>query len=186
MWGATAFFTVDKQVGYISIHAPRVGRDVLVTPQKAAKALFQSTRPVWGATLLPWYIMWVENISIHAPRVGRDNGFASIVSVMVHFNPRAPCGARPPKGARMDGGNEFQSTRPVWGATVTGLTFEQAFGISIHAPRVGRDAGRVFGTVAGSISIHAPRVGRDKTDTVDINTYDDFNPRAPCGARQQI
>ena len=34
----------------------------------------------------------------------------------------------------------FQSTRPVWGATVCALKKIFAAGISIHAPRVGRDA----------------------------------------------
>ncbi len=34
---------------------------------------------------------------------------------------------------------QFQSTRPVWGATGKYLSDNQAFVISIHAPRVGRD-----------------------------------------------
>ena len=33
----------------------------------------------------------------------------------------------------------FQSTRPVWGATYTYLTYARGRSISIHAPRVGRD-----------------------------------------------
>ena len=55
----------------------------------------------------------------------------------------------------------FQSTRPVWGATKKrGLTKSQII-ISIHAPRVGRDAGEIIVATADGISIHAPRVGRD-------------------------
>ena len=34
---------------------------------------------------------------------------------------------------------EFQSTRPVWGATEEMPAVEEMFEISIHAPRVGRD-----------------------------------------------
>ena len=37
------------------------------------------------------------------------------------------------------GNNEFQSTRPVWGATEAKDTLVAAINISIHAPRVGRD-----------------------------------------------
>ena len=74
----------------------------------------------------------------------------------------------PVRGATMDkaaaaGNNEFQSTRPVWGATVQADDTEFLVRISIHAPRVGRDATRK----------HGCRTGRD------------FNPRAPCGARQK-
>ena len=102
----------------------------------------------------------------------------------------------------------FQSTRPVWGATICriwttssrrnfnprapcgarpyGIPLEiQLNGISIHAPRVGRD---LYGqaSVAGCIiSIHAPRVGRDTNLVNAQKRGDNFNPRAPCGARLQ-
>ena len=61
----------------------------------------------------------------------------------------------------MGGGDEFQSTLPVWGATLTRARVGGHVGISIHAPRVGSD-----GIVAElereiEISIHAPRVGSD-------------------------
>ena len=80
---------------------------------------------------------------------------------------------------------KFQSTRPVWGATLHPLPVIDNYhnfnprapcgarlgadertrlpdNISIHAPRVGRDviAARIHDV--GIISIHAPRVGRDK------------------------
>ena len=80
----------------------------------------------------------------------------------MHFNPRAPCGARllwfkystefiyfnprAPCGARL-------------GQTVGGVTY---YNISIHAPRVGRDDEDDWPRMqAWPISIHAPRVGRD-------------------------
>ena len=102
----------------------------------------------------------------------------------------------------------FQSTRPVWGATNSAKMGDASVTISIHAPRVGRDAqadqagGRIL------ISIHAPRVGRDFNRRVyaDVQRFQytrpvwgatgkmrtraktrrNFNPRAPCGARQGI
>ena len=78
-------------------------------------------------------------ISIHAPRVGRDSNSWS----MSVFS------------------NVFQSTRPVWGATIKPFFTVTSITISIHAPRVGRDAMAKELGLIHVISIHAPRVGRD-------------------------
>ena len=146
----------------ISIHAPRVGRDCGYGRQTVRYVIFQSTRPVWGATNLSFSQMssmlfqstrpvWgatvtagirftANSISIHAPRVGRDSDCHRPQRLRMHFNPRAPCGARQkiweypqaeryfnpraPCGARpyrrslSIRGLSFQSTRPVWGATI--------------------------------------------------------------------
>ena len=56
----------------ISIHAPRVGRDMHTHPIRQIGDAFQSTRPVWGATVLRDALQDAFFISIHAPRVGRD------------------------------------------------------------------------------------------------------------------
>ncbi len=58
-------------------------------------------------------------------------------------------------------------------------------GVSIHAPRVGRDERYAKGNVPASIvSIHAPRVGRDVQRWCWRIHYHSFNPRAPRGARR--
>ena len=44
---------------------------------------------------------------------------------------------------------------------MTGLTFREMFGISIHAPREGRDGNVANKIPVIKISIHAPREGRD-------------------------
>ena len=103
----------------------------------------------------------------------------------VYFNPRAPCGARPGAGGDYPGQ-----------------------GISIHAPRAGRDRkksrtknlalyfnprapcgarrrARGMSSRRVSISIHAPRAGRDRTTPFRFGAPYYFNPRAPCGARQE-
>ena len=160
---------------------------------------------MWGATHGLVLDVWHGVISIHAPRVGRDQGRATIRPLMYfnprapcgarlrhmlrekaprNFNPRAPCGARPPRGAtsrrladisihaprvgrdngRLNpskGMKRFQSTRPVWGATVYIFAEHYVNKISIHAPRVGRDWARHVLAGVKVISIHAPRVGRD-------------------------
>ena len=77
------------------------------------------------------------------------------------FNPRAPCGARLALLSAATSGRKFQPTRPLRGAT------SGAF----PAPRLGR------------ISTHAPLAGRDKTVQRLLNWTQNFNPRAPCGAR---
>ena len=92
---------------WISIHAPRVGRDLLTQAMEDVVMLFQSTRPVWGATLpvgFPYKDTWHFNprapcgarrdivaqnwydydISIHAPRVGRDGKFDDFTPSNLH------------------------------------------------------------------------------------------------------
>ena len=69
--------------------------------------------------------------------------------------------------------------------------------ISTHAPLAGRDvtlryAVRGFfisthlrkARPAGHISTHAPLAGRDRKTSASWKARSDFNPRAPCGARQ--
>ena len=56
----------------------------------------------------------------------------------------------------------FQSTLPVWGATLGSPMRKPCFlSISIHAPRVGSDLANRRFVSYGGISIHAPRVGSD-------------------------
>ena len=108
-------------------------------------------------------------------------------AILNYFNPRAPCGARPAKGVGTFGTSLFQSTRPVWGATVVCRSPANTPMISIHAPRVGRDL-RCLPCSASqcTISIHAPRVGRDDITGFSNAASKNFNPRAPCGARRPL
>ena len=117
---------------------------------------------MWGATAIPR-----EEIS----RVG-------------YFNPRSPCGERRKFSISPMRFRLFQSTLPVWGATLILCIIPHGIEISIHAPRVGSDfIGRmpiisltlfqstlpVWGATFSVrnlflrriISIHAPRVGSD-------------------------
>ena len=170
----------------ISIHAPRVGCDP--PPQRSPGPAvdfnprtpcgvrrpfgllhlpiwaFQSTHPVWGATSTPATAAWMDG----------------------DFNPRTPCGVRLLFFAGIILPLLFQSTHPVWGATGAAGPPGRGGGISIHAPRVGCD--RHCGPIGGCpvISIHAPRVGCDASGSGKRYEYGDFNPRTPCGVRQQI
>ena len=173
---------------YISIHAPRVGRDEIADVEIMLEQIFQSTRPVWGATWTQgrppaistfqstrpvWgattdasAVIATINISIHAPRVGRDGQGAKSAEFGYDISIHAPRVGRDvgkPVGGKPVNG--FQSTRPVWGATG-----------DVHVRGLGQ-----------SISIHAPRVGRD---AIALTSYSkaktNFNPRAPCGARRSL
>ena len=58
--------------------------------------IFQPTRPLRGATYVGYYRLINGAISTHAPLAGRDDDDRIIIDNIGNFNPRAPCGARPP------------------------------------------------------------------------------------------
>ena len=101
-------------------------------------------------------------ISIHAPHAGRDLYFFHAVSFPVHFNPRAPCGARP----HFAGYNIL----PVI--------------ISIHAPHAGRDQMSYSPLRASRYFNPRAPCGARLSSADTIHFISDFNPRAPCGARR--
>ncbi len=169
---------------FVSIHAPRTGRDVspINTP------------------------VFEKNVSIHAPRTGRDSRGDGGVCIGQCFNPRAPNGARLKKNQGDQMPRVFQSTRPERGATIALPGTWGLLRVSIHAPRTGRDAlwdpdHRIphrfqstrperGATVRASslfsqavVSIHAPRTGRDLSRPFKGRLQACFNPRAPNGAR---
>ena len=55
--------------------------------------------------------------------------------------------------------------------------------VSIHAPRAGRDDGDLRQRSGAVVSIHAPRAGRDTRRRATSARRSGFNPRAPRGAR---
>ena len=116
VWGATAVAVNPALQGCISIHAPRVGCDSVISPafyevhhfnprtpcgvrpdawkQAYQYTAFQSTHPVWGATCTPSNCVYSE-------------GFQSTHPVWGATRSQSPV-----KTPRI-----FQSTHPVWGAT---------------------------------------------------------------------
>ena len=122
---------------------------------------FQSTLPVWGATAAAGLSQRKLAISIHAPRVGSDDLHAVVLHHQLNFNPRSPCGERLIPPFKVYIYCSFQSTLPVWGATILGTSSGEIRAISIHAPRVGSDTVKGDTKTKQNISIHAPRVGSD-------------------------
>ena len=80
----------------ISIHVPREGHDQQ-RPQRQFGRLFISIHvPREGHDEPCGLAVVFFNISIHVPREGHDNVlFRKPASAFLHFNPRAPRGARP-------------------------------------------------------------------------------------------
>ncbi len=146
---------------------------------------FQSTPPVWGATGHHDSGCTALGISIHAPRVGGDRPHGRRFQRGHYFNPRPPCGGRLPRGEVMMMFGSFQSTPPVWGATMRICEFLGCSPISIHAPRVGGDISWHRANHSNyMISIHAPRVGGDLVRLRWFSPFSaNFNPRPPCGGR---
>ena len=196
--------------------------------------LFQSTHPVWGATASSKRgCRRSKNFNPRTPCGVRHVPYAAREAMLDHFNPRTPCGVRRCLLRRVQVGHTqisihaprvgcdvsfseaaklpilFQSTHPVWGATVQAAPPAHSIDISIHAPRVGCDpplghGGKlqelfqsthpVWGATVQAappahsidISIHAPRVGCDSTRAVELAMMSYFNPRTPCGVRRLV
>ena len=102
-------------------------------------------------------------ISTHAPLAGRDYGSDLIRKLATIFQP----------------------TRPLRGATRAFKYTAVNEKISTHAPLAGRDyRGGQFIIWDIGISTHAPLAGRDSSSWRYKCGIRYFNPRAPCGARQ--
>ena len=184
MRGATVVFIVPYSYSMVSIHAPHAGRD-------------------WHIILLG-ILFWCFN-----PRApcGARHPLTDSTDGTKRFNPRAPCGARPLFRLCRNTFPEFQSTRPMRGATSTvrptpprtmfqstrpmrGATLRRSArrihaDVSIHAPHAGRDPCCMVTVLSGLVSIHAPHAGRDDATSSASRWSPRFNPRAPCGARRQ-
>ena len=83
------------------------------------------------------------------------------------------------------GDTQFQSTRPVRGATSRSRNQAAPISISIHAPRAGRDwVTTVFRARVAEFQSTRPVRGATPASVVGHGDRKDFNPRAPCGARR--
>ena len=161
MRGATVADQLDSPNGAVSIHAPHAGRDFLLPSYRRRRTGFNPRAPCGARRPFAFSPTPVTSFNPRAPCGARR----PVSTSPIHdgcFNPRAPCGAR--RGLRevCEPMVEFQSTRPMRGATrhVRCLIRRKA------------------------VSIHAPHAGRDCTCPCQSTSHTRFNPRAPCGARR--
>ena len=147
---------------------------------------FQSTRPLRGATDWWWLSTAFSTFQSTRPLRGATLLVVGLTPRRRHFNPRAPCGARPARGPSrrgcrsisihaplagrdrgsspaMDGPLVFQSTRPLRGATLS--PFGDGLSSGFQSTR--------------------PLRGATRGPGCPWRRSGDFNPRAPCGARRQ-
>ena len=101
-----------------------------------------------------------------------------------HFNPRAPCGARPEKQLRRLLLLLFQPTRPLRGATgarraAAGRTDD----FNPRAPCGARLSARRYRANVKHFNPRAPCGARPSEISTGGKAWENFNPRAPCGAR---
>ena len=168
----------------ISIHAPRVGSDMLHRDDAVCGEVFQSTLPVWGATAVKTSISGALAISIHAPRVGSDPNAQGTITRADLFQSTLPVWGATSLRLAMFPKSSFQSTLPVWGATpfsaglwcwdgnfnprspcgerlVIVCKRQKIIHFNPRSPCGERPAGCPTNGQYNYISIHAPRVGSD-------------------------
>jgi len=211
----------------VSIRAPRAGRDVGKGSARH-RDRFQSARPVRGATrtralLAAAGVVSIRapragrdgyigdedtdpGVSIRAPRAGRDRRLGVSSGLRTCFNPRAPCGARPARNHTRLAVAQFQSARPVRGATCRRgragwhgcfnprapcgarphrPPAPRAGAVSIRAPRAGRDICQPVTRLPADVSIRAPRAGRDMQTLLHRSGEDAVSIRAPRAGRDR-
>ena len=122
---------------------------------------FQSTHPVRGATM---YTIFPSRL--HG-----------------HFNPRAPCGARPEAQYCRSCHLQFQSTRPVWGATGGFLMAVMRVEFQSTRPVWGATSCCCLSRGSDGFQSTRPVWGATTKRFRFVVCEFGFNPRAPCGAR---
>ena len=127
---------------------------------------------------------YIERISIHAPLAGRDVPEAHSL-LLLDISIHAPLAGRDySRSSIYLRVVLFQSTRPLRGATPFLIKLWLRGMISIHAPLAGRDES-VLPLPWGPQNFN-PRApcGARRGNGPSCRGCTDFNPRAPCGARR--
>ena len=140
VWGATNGRSQALHESQISIHAPRVGCDHGGVPNRPRQAISIHAPRVGCDRRTPVKVSWSVNFNPRTPCGVRRRGRWTLTATL-NFNPRTPCGVR--RGRVLDGDDPgrisihaprvgcddssddavkrryiFQSTHPVWGATL--------------------------------------------------------------------
>ena len=126
---------------------------------------FQSTLPVRGATTWHRKIMAMRRFQSTLPVRGATYRHVPNHRPEPYFNPRSPCGERPPPWSCLSG---------------------QRTDFNPRSPCGERPDNWRGGLTWVGISIHAPRAGSDGLIERRINRYKYFNPRSPCGERRFV
>ena len=167
----------------ISIHSPRMGRDLSSCPRRLTATVFQSTLPAWGETFFAVKYNDCRRISIHSPRMGRDGtpttppsyGMISIHSPRMgrdlyhgtergpapYFNPLSPHGERPTAAQEEAGIQYFNPLSPHGERPSPPRARGPPAPFQSTLPAWGETPLDFAWTICYKISIHSPRMGRD-------------------------
>ena len=148
----------DGNFNPLSPHGERpTGRN----PAPGALSIFQSTLPAWGETAYWLKDKDLVSISIHSPRMGRDRGIDAINANVEAFQSTLPAwGETSSRNGSMTH-DQFQSTLPAWGETSSVLEGIQNRIFQSTLPAWGETDRRAAARPDRCISIHSPRMGRD-------------------------
>ena len=145
---------------------PREGHDDAERAKVFGNRSFQSTCPARGTTLVLSVSLLLDvHFNPRAPRGARPRVAVYLYAWQYYFNPRAPRGARRKcRGCRLDYAR-----------------------ISIHVPREGHDSHRTETLDRRDLfQSTCPARGTTITAPIALPIAPDFNPRAPRGARLLI
>ena len=186
MRGATRAHRQRLQIHRISIHAPLAGCDVYFFSQTFDIDKFQSTHPLRGATRITGLLSrYIYNFNPRTPCGVRYRRGAA-PRRRQDFNPRTPCGVRRLLADRLKSNPKFQSTHPLRGATSLYSLLDCSIDISIHAPLAGCDYDAFETRVKkGEFQSTHPLRGATSSIRAGLSGPGYFNPRTPCGVRQQ-
>ena len=177
-----------KAAGQISIHAPHAGCDQQTAAPMPDLSISIHAPHAGCDANLPTDSSVNSSISIHAPHAGCDlRPIYSTQKVAADFNPRTPCGVRLPLHSGVLPTVPYFNPRTPCGVRRFQLGIvAPAIAISIHAPHAGCDSHASVWSATRLISIHAPHAGCDRPPCRWWTlTARYFNPRTPCGVRQQ-
>ena len=182
--GATGWRCLLERSSIISIHAPLAGSDRGSLGRQRSRRTISIHAPLAGSDRRRCSLLLFLRISIHAPLAGSDYIIPKGYHSGADFNPRSPCGERPPYSISFSPYRSISIHAPLAGSDALPARIRCTGPISIHAPLAGSDLRRArFGPLAVPISIHAPLAGSDPGACSPCPPPEYFNPRSPCGER---
>ena len=119
VWGATGIVHAHfKHSAHFNPRSPCGERRAAPCSRHSPQGYFNPRSPCGERRRVYAEAIAVYGISIHAPRVGSDCPAGAVRRADRDFNPRSPCGERHTESYEVYEAIPFQSTLPVWGATV--------------------------------------------------------------------
>ena len=144
---------------------------------------FQPTLPVRGATLGERHHAAVDVISTHAPRAGSDDSQQLAGADRLYFNPRSPCGERPPPAASPPARPNFNPRSPCGERPTRSWPTAWRTNFNPRSPCGERPGASEPSTSMTRFQPTLPVRGATLRAPRRSCCRHYFNPRSPCGER---